>query len=721
MQDCRRRAHTRWVSERNLFASRNPLLTQLSHNRLIQGSLNTAAEYIGWKNIPPEFKTPQAAFRLSQKGQEKVYMYVFIQFLHDLALQQAPDTQQGSNVNAEMAQTMDEMRSTIQEEVQQATAVHSERSQLYADDLAEQPLSYEDYLSLADFDKDSLHGTEEELNVLKSAEFRHRKLHGTMKMGRKVGTKPTLSRSGSNTGGALILKQKISSAPLLRSGSKANMPVQRPAPVTAPVPLVTRRAKKPQNTTISTNTASASSISAVKTLATPAGVKIQHSGLHMSTLHDPTYKPKKSNLFTQTVVPEVIIPVESSDSEDSIQPSYDHTNNTTTRGGSIAAAVASRNRRIPHSRSISPVGRRHIHCTLNSVQNMIQNNVQHGVQNNQHRHARSVSPNEARLSRYYPYQQAYDPAVITTQPYSTHHTTNATNPAMHSVPASQNPSVPYKPNKLGENPIKTKQMQAVAGVFRRSDPQQQPPSVLNIDDIISIERKNAILLWIQKHLNITIDVFVNSATSNHYNKTVGKNVVNPDTIAVIPHKHNTSHTHPNHNNPTTTTAPNTAHNTAYTTHTNTHAAYAVQHKANKENYSFYPHPENAYFSAGRSAYMHGTFSMATYLGRVTNAVPEYSSNISERLLNQEKVLQIPEDFVDRVGFSGEFLLCFVILLRVCFLYFFFDFVNCSLHYVRICPVHTHVFTFLYMSIYPLFYYNSPSPSAHAMHWCWLFE
>eukprot|EP01032_Pedospumella_encystans_P012324 gene12324-14267_t len=594
---------------------------------LIQGSLNTIAEHIGWKNIPPEFKTPQAAFRLSQKGQEKVFICAFVQFLHDLALQQAPEAQHLSNLDAEMAQTMDEMRSTIQQEVQQATAVQSERSQLYADDLAEQPLSYEDYLSLADFDKDSLQGTEEELNVLKSAEFRHKRLHGTMKGGRKVSTKPTLSRSGSNTGGALILKQKISSAPL-RPVSQANAPVVKPAPVTAPVPLVTRRTTKPITHT-TTSAISSTATGTSKSLATPAGVKIHNSGLHMSTLHDPTYKPKKSNLFTPTIVPEVVIPVESSDSEDSIQPNYDYTNNTTTRTGSIS--VNSRNRRIPHSRSISPVGRRHIHCTLDSVQN----SMQHGVQNGQHMHTRSVSPNEARLSRYYPYQQAYDPAVINAPPLA---------PA--NVPASQNPNVPLKPNKLGENPIKTKQMQAVAGVFKRNDPQQRPPAIFNIDDVISIERKNVILLWVQKQLGITVDVFVNSATSNHYNKTAGKNVVNPDTIAVIPHKHNAIHNHTNQ-----VSATNTTSNNVYTASNNTHAAYSVQQKANKENYTFYPHPEDAYFSAGRSAYMHGTFSIATYLGRVTNAVPEYSGAISERLLSQEKILQIPEDFVDRVGFS----------------------------------------------------------------------
>ena len=624
-------------------------------NRLLQGSLNTIAEHIGWKNIPPEFKTPQAAFRLSQKGQEKVFMCAFIQFLHDLALQQAPEAQHLSDLDAEMAQTMDEMRSTIQQEVQQATAVHSERSQLYADDLAEQPLSYEDYLSLADFDKDSLQGTEKELNVLKSAEFRHKRLHGTLKGGWKVSTKPTLSRSGSNTGGALILKQKISSAPL-RSVSKANVPVVKPAPVTSPAPLVTRRTtKSTTHTTTSTNASTATGKS--KSLATPAGVKIHNSGLHMSTLHDPTYKPKKGNLFTQTIVPEAVIFVESSDSEDSIQPNYDYTNNTTARTGSIV--VNSRNRRIPHSRSISPVGRRHIHCTLDSVQNSIQNGIQH-------RRTRSVSPNEARLSRYYPYQQAYDPAVI-----------NAPPQAHASVAASQNPTMPVKPNKAGENPIKTKQMQAVAGVFKRNDPQHKPPAIFNIDDVISIERKNAILLWVQKQLGINIDVFVNSATSNHYNKTAGKNVVNPDTIAVIPHKHNAIH-----NNANQVTTTNTTSNNVYTASNNTHAAYLVPHKANKENYTFYPHPEDAYFSAGRSAYMHGTFSIATYLGRVTNAVPEYSGAISERLLLQERVLQIPEDFVDRVGFSGEFCGYFLFTCGVLSCNAFFYYQACLVHSYR---------------------------------------
>ena len=147
--------------------------------------------------------------------------------------------------------------------------------------------------------------------------------------------------------------------------------------------------------------------------------------------------------------------------------------------------------------------------------------------------------------------------------------------------------------------------------------------------------------WVQRTLGVTLDVFLNSSTSHHYNISVGKHLSLSDGITVTK---NVSTEDENHNN---------------------RASHLIKHKkrhssvgnesaldsrgVDKENYPFYPVQEDVHYIPGRTPQHPGSYSIASYIGKVTAQMPQYTNNAAtqvmiEQLLLQEQhgeVLQIP--------------------------------------------------------------------------------
>ena len=151
--------------------------------------------------------------------------------------------------------------------------------------------------------------------------------------------------------------------------------------------------------------------------------------------------------------------------------------------------------------------------------------------------------------------------------------------------------------------------------------------LMEIDSAVPTQRKNVILHWIQSQLGVQIEPFITSTTSSVYNHSVaGQNTVLPDTIAVTVAAAATAAASASGVSLKTRSKNNkSSQNNAVDAH--------LAADVNKENYPFYPVPENVDYTPGRSANMHGTYSIATYLGKLTSGAPHYTANAANQVIH----------------------------------------------------------------------------------------
>lgn len=618
-------------------------------SRLIQSALNVIADNIGWNSIPPEFKQRNAAYRLAQG--EPMFMCVFIQYLHDLSVK-LPQGMSG-DVDTDVENALNELRTAA------SAAEEAWEEPRY---LSEQPLSYAEYIALAEGENDSLEG-EDELNVVSSSEIRRQRamgVHKNNKIARPSPASHVRTRTNSNSDNSSSrhttppLRFTNSSSSQQSSLQHSTQSQQSQAEILAAAHAATQQrlllhAKRTaQKATADTTGSSSSSAGgtgsggakAKLSLSAPASISVRAGqGLTVgSSMIDPKYQPGGKRIFTETAPePEPEEPSSSSESEDSIRPIYDpHYTGQKGRGGFGHQQQRHPSMRMPHSKSISPVGRRHLHCQLrDSVHPPV-------VYRN-----RSVSPNEARVLRANnQYQQPYRVDVNNMHNaagYSSAEERIIRHKRLSTENAAYDQQLPHSKQNVhfGTSEIRKKQSKAVLGVFKRNDLQPSSCSkkpgrkdtAIDIDAVITTERKNIILTWIQQHLGICIDTHVNATTSAQYNRSVGKNVVSPDSIAVVPksEKHTDKGTHSGKKGP----------------------QKSPDGEIDKENYYFFPETEDALFIPSRSSNSYGTYSIATYLGKITGGAAAYTANVADQVVAQQQqhqqhqresvVLQIPED------------------------------------------------------------------------------
>jgi hypothetical protein len=192
------------------------------------------------------------------------------------------------------------------------------------------------------------------------------------------------------------------------------------------------------------------------------------------------------------------------------------------------------------------------------------------------------------------------------------------------------------------NGVRARQAAAVLGVFhgqklplRRGS---APAQAADIDEAVSIDKKNAILAWIQRQLGVTPDTLLKSTTSHHYNTTAGKHLVLSDAIAVTQNAPSV---------PDTRTKGAKKNKKKQAHQENPDGSHRVHSDVDKENYHFYPVPEDVKYTPGRTANMPGSYSIASYLGRVTQCMPEYTNNAAVQVASQQWLLQISAEAAAR--------------------------------------------------------------------------
>jgi hypothetical protein len=170
-----------------------------------------------------------------------------------------------------------------------------------------------------------------------------------------------------------------------------------------------------------------------------------------------------------------------------------------------------------------------------------------------------------------------------------------------------------------------------------------------------MEKKNAILEWMQRQLGVTPDTLLKSTTSHHYNTTAGKHLVLSDAIAVT------------QNAPSTADARTKSVKKRKKKHApteNPDGSQRVHSDVDKENYHFYPVPEDVRYTPGRTANMPGSYSISSYLGRVTESMPAYTNNAAVQVAAQQWLLQISAEAAAR-PFDPKQGMCMYCIQHVC--------------------------------------------------------
>jgi hypothetical protein len=200
--------------------------------------------------------------------------------------------------------------------------------------------------------------------------------------------------------------------------------------------------------------------------------------------------------------------------------------------------------------------------------------------------------------------------------------------------------------------VRARQAAAVLGVFHDQKlPMRRgsaPVQAVDIDEAVSLGKKNAILEWMQRQLGVTPDTLLKSTTSHHYNTTAGKHMVLSDAIAVTQNAPIAAETR-------TKSAKKKKKKHAH--HEHPDGSQRVHSDLDKENYQFYPVPEDVRYTPGRTANMPGSYSISSYLGRVTQGMPEYANNAAVQVANQQYLLQISAEAAARPFDPKQGLLC----------------------------------------------------------------
>jgi hypothetical protein len=216
------------------------------------------------------------------------------------------------------------------------------------------------------------------------------------------------------------------------------------------------------------------------------------------------------------------------------------------------------------------------------------------------------------------------------------------------IPAEESSStneVLGRSSKKSNNSVQ--QSRSVLDVFRRGaaevDTRMRNSGVYRGDRVLSNDisnnHKNIILNWVQIELGVLVEPFVSCATPHVFNKLAvlfGKgSLPHYDTIAAVPSR---------------VFDPLTVGGNLHL-----HAASTAS-EFNKENYFFFPCPEDIVVSPGHGPQMMGTLSIATYLGRITGEAPLYHDVVSMRAIahHQQKIMRsVVPSAMTSVGFLGD--------------------------------------------------------------------
>jgi hypothetical protein len=624
-------------------------------HRRIQSALNVVGDSLGWNNVPPEFKNLNCAQAIAQ-GEPTVTL-ALLQFLHDVAAQRN-NTSGSFDADSDVERAVMDIQSTRTGKME--STGHSEPDEQY--------LAFEPVANVAGASRPNAHSSgdrlDEELHVLpRETQSRSRSRiatdapkSSTERAERKGSVKPA-ARSKTPP---LILQHRRTADKATKareSGSQNSPHASLPGGGAAKLVTIKQTSSRNESSATATKTGlvkrkhathpmrraagavpastepATATTAARKQHTAPTGVTVRAGrGLSLGKgLVDPRYKAGPRSRFAETVEPPPPAPESSSDSstDDGIRrPTYDHLFDRNPRVTSRMRDLRDKallNARLPHSRSVSPVGRRHIHCQL------------HGA-------SETIGP--VAVDRF---GKAIDPIIDGPSQMA---------PGPH--PASELNDSHYHQRRAREgrshspNGIRARQAEQVLGVFRKQsqDLQKQQRrgsgqrATADIDSAVDTDRKNTILEWIQRQLGVTVDVLLNATTSHHYNVTAGRKLTLSDGINVTKRVQVPGQLTSTGGGP----GANASNAKRHKRRSSGGGEYGdIPDAVDKENYPFYPVPEDVLYFPGRTPELPGSYSIASYLGRLTQGMPAYANNAAVQVVAQQlpaqqqhqQLLQIP--------------------------------------------------------------------------------